>query len=72
MAGDDCFLVAMKDGRVRAMMRVDGDDCASVASTLAEWHSTDPTRRLAIMNTAELEALDRAEAPTLPLARGGA
>ena len=45
------FLVAKKNGEIRAMMRVDGFACDEIAETLLEWHETDPERRLEIVTS---------------------
>ncbi|MBA1159361.1 hypothetical protein [Microvirga mediterraneensis] len=52
---DEPMLVAENaDGDVMAMMRVNGDNCQSIAETLLEWHETDPNRKLRICTTVPL------------------
>ena len=50
-ASNGFFLVAKRNGEIRAMMRVDGFACDEIAETLLEWHETDPERRLEIVTS---------------------
>ncbi|MBA1159366.1 hypothetical protein [Microvirga mediterraneensis] len=54
--GDQILVAENAAGVVRAMMRIDGDDCQSIAETLLEWHETDPNRKLRIVHSAMLQA----------------
>lgn len=55
MKADRFFLVAKRNGKIRAAMVVEDLTCEEVAETLLEWHETDPERRLEIVTSLKEE-----------------